>query len=285
MNTKPKFPWAFLLITFSFTWLILLPGILSSRGVFALPMPLYALVAVAQFGPSLTAFILIFHKEGRADAKRLLQRAFNFRIPLRWLALIFLVPLAMNGTALLFHRLAGGSLPEMPYLAQPAAILPAFIFTLLMMGPVPEEFGWRGYLLDRLQSKWGALTASLVLGAIWWLWHLPAAFMEGVAQSYFPQAAYLVWCMAVSVLFTWMYNHTNGNLLAALLFHTMLNLANAIFPPLDLRPGGDQTAFICLTVMYATAAGIVTAIYGAKRLVKERTLPNPSSLASRVNPN
>jgi membrane protease YdiL (CAAX protease family) len=272
MSSRQKFPWSFLLITFAFTWLILLPGILSSHGLLDLPLPIYALVAVAQFGPSLTAFLLARQNESKAGARQLLERAFNFHIPWRWLVLIFLAPLAINGIALLVHRLTGGSLPEMPYSEQPAAILPAFIFTLLLMGPVPEEFGWRGYLLDRLQSRWNSLVASLVLGAIWWIWHLPAAFMEGVAQSYFPQLAYLIWCMAVSMLFTWMYNNTNGNLLAALLFHTMLNLANAIFPPLDLRPGGDQTAFLYATVLYVLFAGIVAASGAAKRLAGAATV-------------
>jgi membrane protease YdiL (CAAX protease family) len=268
MTTKPKFPWAFILITFAFTWLILLPGVLASRGLFKLPLPLYALVGLAQFGPSLTAFALTLHHEGKAGAGQLLKRAFNFHIPWRWLALIFVVPLAVDGVAVLLHWLTGGSLPEMPFLAQPLAILPAFISTLLMYGPLPEEFGWRGYCLGRLQAKWNALTASLVLGAIWWLWHLPGAFMEGVAQSYIPQLPYLIWCMAISVLFTWMYNHTNGNLLAALLFHTMLNLANAIFPPFAQRPGADQTAFVYVTVIYVLIAAGVTAYAGAQRLVK-----------------
>lgn len=254
MEPKPKFPWTFVLITFAFTWSILLPGVLSSRGLFNLHLPLYALVALAQFGPSLTAFILVLRQEGKAGGGKLFKRAFDFYIPWRWLAFIFLVPLAINGSARLFHSQNGGSLPELPWLVQPAIILPYFIFTFLMMGPVPEEFGWRGYFLDRLQAKWSPLAASLVLGAIWWLWHLPGALMQGVAQSYFPQLTYLIWCLAVSVLFTWMYNRTNGNLLATLLFHTMLDFANFLLPTLDLRLGGDQSAFLYVTVVYVLAA-------------------------------
>jgi uncharacterized protein len=266
MNPKPRFPWTFVLITFTFTWLILLPGILSSKGIFDLPIPIYALVAVAQFGPSLTALFMIRRHEGKPGAIRFLKRALNFRIPFRWLAFIFLFPPAVNAVALLFHRISGGTLPEMPYLSQPAAILPSFIFILMLQGPLPEEFGWRGYLLDRLQAKWTGLFASLVLGALWWLWHLPAAFMEGIAQSYFPQLAYLVWCMAVSVLFTWMYNHTGGNLAAALLFHTLLNLSNAIFPPLSLTSGGNQAAFLYVTAIYVLAAVVVTLVWGPRHL-------------------
>ena len=265
MNSRQKFPWAFVLLTFSFTWLLLLPGVFSSRGLFELSLPLYALVAVAQFGPSLAGFFLTFRQEGKPGVKRLLLRAFDFHIPWRWLVFIFVLPPIINGIALLIHRITGGSLPDMPYLNQPAALLPLFIFYLLMLGPVPEEFGWRGYFLDRLQSRWNPLVASLVLGAIWWLWHLPAAFMEGVAQSYLPQLLYLIWCMSASVLFTWMYNHTNGNLLAALLFHNMLNFANVIFPPLDLRPGGNQTPFLYATILYVLIAGIVVTRLKASR--------------------
>ena len=121
-----KFPWTFLLITFGFTWLILLPGVLASFGLFELQLPMYALVAVAQFGPSLTAFFLTYRSDGKAGTIQLLKRAFNFHIPWKWLAAIFLIPPLLTGMALAIHVLFGGRLPELQLLSQPAAILPSF---------------------------------------------------------------------------------------------------------------------------------------------------------------
>ncbi|WP_144440314.1 CPBP family glutamic-type intramembrane protease [Limnochorda pilosa] len=39
--------------------------------------------------------------------------------------------------------------------------------------------GWRGYALPRLQRRFNALVSSLVLGFLWWLWHLPLVFIPG----------------------------------------------------------------------------------------------------------
>lgn len=264
-----KFPWPFLLITFGFTWLILLPGVLASLGLFELQLPIYALVAVAQFGPSLTAFFLAYRSDGKAGAIQLLKRAFDFHISWKWLAAIFLIPPLLAGFALAIHILFGGRLPELQLLSQPVAILPTFFFILLLQGPVPEEFGWRGYLLDRLQSRWNALAASLVLGFFWWLWHLPANFMQGVAQASLPQGAYLIWILAFSVLMTWVYNNTGGNLLAALLFHTMANLSNALFPTFELTSGGSQRAYYILAALTVITATIVVLLWGPQKLKRQ----------------
>ena len=50
--------------------------------------------------------------------------------------------------------------------------------------PLPEEIGWRGYLLDRLQERWNALTASLVLGLVCWTWHLPLFVLPGYFDAF-----------------------------------------------------------------------------------------------------
>jgi membrane protease YdiL (CAAX protease family) len=275
-----KFPWAFLLITFGFTWLVLLPGVLASLGLFELRLPMYALVALAQFGPSLTAFLLTFRSDGKAGAIQLLKRAFNFHIPWIWLVTIFLMPPLLAGLALVIHVLLGGQLPPLQLLAQPAAILPSFIFILLLQGPVPEEFGWRGYLLDRLQSRWSALIASLILGFFWWLWHLPANFMEGVAQAYLPQIPYLIWILAFSVLMTWIYNNTDGNLLAALLFHTMANLSNALFPTFELTSGGSQPAYYYLAALTVITATLVVAVWGPQQLRRQNKRVSQRSMSN-----
>jgi uncharacterized protein len=258
-----RFPWAFLAIAFGFNWLILLPGVLAGRGLFKLPLPVYALVAVGQFGPSLAAFILAFHSGGRAAAGQLFRRALQWRIAWRWWLVIIVVPPALGACAVALHRLSGAAAPASPLLAQPLAILPYAVFTLLLSGPVPEEFGWRGHLLPRLQSRWGALGASLVVGVIWAVWHLPAWFMPDVYQSYLPFGLFVLWAVAFSVLMTWVYNSTGGNLLAALLFHTMANVSNAVFPPVVSAPGGDQRAFLYLTLLYIVEAALVLLIAGA----------------------
>ena len=40
-----------------------------------------------------------------------------------------------------------------------------------------EELGWRGYLQEKLLSKYGLISGFILLGAIWGYWHLPIILM------------------------------------------------------------------------------------------------------------
>ncbi len=109
----------------------------------------------------------------------------------------------------------------------------AFLFGLLVQGPVPEELGWRGYALDRLQERRGPLASALILGIIWAAWHLPLFFMRdmlhwshGVGSVWF--WLFLVQVPCLSVVMTWLFNNTNRSTLGAVLFHFSANLAFAL---------------------------------------------------------
>ncbi len=269
-RAENKFPWAYVVITFGFTWLIMLPAVLSTYGVFQLPFPVLVLIATAQFGPSVAAFVLTYRSEGTRGALGLLKRAFDFHIPWRWLAAIFLIPLLVGAGALYLNMLTGGHVPPLVLLAQPVAIVPTFFFILLLQGPVPEEFGWRGYWLDRVQSRYNALTASLIVGGTWAVWHLPLFY---IGYLPFPFWMYLIAIVALSILITWIYNNTGGKLLTALLLHAMFNLSIALFPPMDLN-GGDPRGFMILTLLYVIVAVLVLVRWGVRTLSR-----GPQSMA------
>jgi membrane protease YdiL (CAAX protease family) len=176
---------------------------------------------------------------------------------LRWLAVVILVPLCLGAVAVGLYTLTTGNTPQLVLLSQPLSIIAYFFAILFFFGPVPEEFGWRGYLLDRLQARWIPLVASLLLGVIWAVWHLPSWFIDGTFQSSTPFWAFLIFTIALSVLFTWVYNHTGGTLALALLFHTMFDLANALFVYVEPGSGANTTIFIYLTALYAVTAALV----------------------------
>lgn len=268
-QTKDGFPWAFLALTFGWTWVILLPAALHSVTGLALPVPDILLIALAQFGPSVAAFILVIREDGKSGGLNLLKRAFDPRIPARWLAAIFLLPLGISAAAFYLNIATGGTVPPTELLSQPVAIVPTFLFILFLQGPVPEEFGWRGYFLDRLQSSYGKLYASLIVGVIWAVWHLPLFF---IGYLPFPFAIYLVALVSLSILFTWIYNNTGRKLLAALLLHAMFNLTIALLPPMNAN-GGDARGFLILTLLYALAAVPVAAAWRARTLTDGHPLP------------
>jgi membrane protease YdiL (CAAX protease family) len=47
--------------------------------------------------------------------------------------------------------------------AQPLSLISLTVM-MFFLGPFSEEFGWRGFALDRLLARWSALPSSLILG-------------------------------------------------------------------------------------------------------------------------
>lgn len=151
-NKFEKDLYLFFIIAFAWSWLLWLPEILWG-------MRLY----LAPFGPTIAAFILIYMNEGLDGAKELLKRGLDFSLGKIWFIPIFLLMPAIVGFSLLLAVLSGKSTPSMPVLSQPWIIIPAFFYILFFGGPVAEEFGWRGYALDRLQRQYNALLSSIIL--------------------------------------------------------------------------------------------------------------------------
>ena len=101
-----------------------------------------------------------------------------------------------------------------------------------------EEVAWRGYLLPRLLERRGPVVASLILGVIWWLWHLPLVWTVGAAIQGQPLWLLLLDLLAKSLIFTAVFLRTRGSLLIAILLHASTNLF-AVSPPVG--PDGDVT--------------------------------------------
>jgi membrane protease YdiL (CAAX protease family) len=123
---------------------------------------------------------------------------------------------------LTINKLIGNTFNGIHFLAQLGIFLP-----LLVLGPLSEEIGWRGYALGRLQTRWNALTSSLIVGLVWALWHLPLFMMVG--SSYhelgLPFISFLAGIMANSVLYTWLYNNTKQSIWSAILLHWLYTCA------------------------------------------------------------
>jgi membrane protease YdiL (CAAX protease family) len=105
----------------------------------------------------------------------------------------------------------------------------AFPFQLLQSG-LFEEVGWRGFAQQRLQEAQGALMGSVILGLLWGFWHLPLFLIPGVyvigsdlLGIGVPFAVSLVMAAATSIIFTWVFNHTSGSVLMAIVLHASMN--------------------------------------------------------------
>jgi membrane protease YdiL (CAAX protease family) len=106
----------------------------------------------------------------------------------------------------------------------PLMMLPLFLVILTLTDGLGEELAWRGFALPQLLTRHNALVASLILGVLWGLWHLPLVWTEGAPLYQQPVWLFLLDITAKSVLFTWVFLHTRGSVLLAILFHGATNL-------------------------------------------------------------
>lgn len=255
----------FLAVTFAWSW-----------GFWALPVMLHAGVALppaladyaaagtpAAWGPLVGAAVVALLRGGVAGLWALLKRGLIFRIGWRWYLVVFLTFPALIGGSVLLAALMGAPFTATEPMLQPVMIPIGFVVILLTGGPLQEEFGWRGTLLDPMQERFGALGASLVVGTIWALWHIPLFYFPNEAAPFYdrPFWGLFVTSVMISVLFTWIWNHTRGSVAAMLLFHTMFNLSHWIFPVLD----SDLAALILFAGQLALVAAVIIA-FGPARL-------------------
>jgi membrane protease YdiL (CAAX protease family) len=224
-------PWTFFLITFALSWLIWAPAIiLPDMSQFAT-----IFISLGASMPSLTAFILTYQKERIDGIKRLLKRGIDYKIGKIWFIPTFLIiPVCIFGSFVLSMFIDNRTAELFDFSMWTTAIMIFFLMfpiILFIGGPINEEFGWRGYSLDGLQSMWHPLGSGLILGTIWAVWHLPLFFMPGSSQNlllvYLPIAAALqiVIIILMSIIFSWLYNNTGGSILVAILFHNMWNVS------------------------------------------------------------
>ena len=192
-----------------------IPTISFVRGVTG-PGWAIALFITGGFVPSLVAIFLTWKQQGVSGLRQLGRRMLQFKIGWRWyLAAVAVVVISTLGQ-LATISLLGQTFDLALFPAQLGSAIP-----LIILGPLSEEIGWRGYALDRLQTRWNALVSSLMVGLVWGLWHGPLFYMVGTSQHELamPFVGLVGGVMAVSILFTWLHNNTRGSIWTAIFFH------------------------------------------------------------------
>ena len=201
-------------------------------------------------GPMLAALILVAVINGRAGLKALLARVVRWRVNLRWYGVALLLPVALGLSTFGLNLLLGAPMPAAAQLSPPAAILSGLLVQLIII-QVGEELGWRGFALPRLLEGRSALAASLILGLLWLGWHLPSYATGAISAIFIPLP------LITAILFTWLYQHTNGSVLIAILFHSMLNTVGAIFLPLFTGVYLEQMSWLYLMMNLLAAVAVI----------------------------
>lgn len=269
---------AFFSLTFAATWISwLIAWFLSNRASAGFPAPGLPLVIfyLGVFAPGLVAVGFTARRNGAARVRALLHRLVQVSARARWYAFAIAYMAAIKLAAALIHRLALGVWPR--FGSEPFYLMvAATIGSLVVFGQAGEETGWRGYALPRLASRLGLGGASVVLGIIWALWHLPLFFIAGTdtAGQSFP--LYLLQVTALSVAIAWLYANTNGSLFLTMLMHSAINNTKDIVPSIA-QPGTDPFAlsyspvgWISAALLWICAGYFLVLMRGASRIPREQ---------------
>lgn len=216
-----------------------------------------SLLLLGTSAPSLVALWLTARADGSAGVHALLRGVIQLRVALQWYLFAVGYMAVIKLTVAVLHRIVAGAWPpfgNLPWYVIPIAIA---ISTPFQAG---EEIGWRGYALPRLTARFGFARASILLGLIWGLWHLPQFFIRGVETYRQSFLVFVLQVTALSVAMAWLYAHTNGSLLLPMLMHAAVNNSKDIVP--SAVPGATNTfglstslvAWLTVAVLWLCAA-------------------------------
>ena len=216
-------------------------------------------VGVCLVGIALTSIV-----DGRSGLRNLFSRIGRWRVGARWYAVALLTPPVLILAILLTFR---------------TLVSPVFtpkIFPIgIVFGLVPgffEEIGWMGYAFPKMQLQRSALSAGLLLGVLWGLWHAPVVDYLGAAA---PHGVYwlpffltfIALVTAMRVLIVWVYSNTNSVLLAQLM-HASSTGSLVILSPVSVSPAQETLWYAVYAAVLWIVVALIAVTYG-KRLVRQ----------------
>ena len=206
--------------------------------------------------------------DGRSGLKTYLGRIVRWRVNVKWYAVAILLPIILRLAAFGLTVASGAETVANPeWNWGEIAFELVLVFFIITLG---EEPAFRGFALVRLMKGRSALVASLILGVLHSIWHLPL-FLGG-GESYLN----ILIIISGAILNTWLFKNTGGSVLLNMIMHTSVNAGVSIFNPLFTGAGAAQQA-IWLVVMYVAAAVVLTVVTGPNLTRRQETFMQPVS--------
>lgn len=254
-SLRPDSLGTFLVLVAALSLPLYVLGSAGGRLPIATFLPVSALMA---FVPMVAGLLLVTRQRGVVGARELLGSAVDFRwdSKARWVLIALLL---MPCVAILQHgalRLSGAVPPEPQFVTFVAAL--AF-FMMFLVGAIGEEVGWQGYAYPALRRKWSALSSSLILGAIWALWHvIPYAQLGRGAD-------WILWqglgAIALRIIMVWLFVNAGESIALVVLLHATINIPWGLIE--NYQSLYDPLLSLLLLAMLA---GLVVALWGPSTL-------------------
>jgi membrane protease YdiL (CAAX protease family) len=237
-------------------------GILATPEQYEALMPFLYLAML--LGPSVAGILLTGHLCGRAGFRELRSRLLKWRVGARWYAVALLTaPLVFTAVLLALSVTSSEFLPSIFVSDEKATLVLVGIVAGLVVGFF-EELGWTGFATPTLlrRMRYGVLGTGLIVGSLWGVWHFLVNVLASDTTSgalsvdiYLPAMlfAILAWLTAYRVLMVWVYDRTNGSLLAAILMHLSLVASTVVI----LNPLAMGVALVTYNLVWAAALWMV----------------------------
>ena len=198
-----------------------------------LPLLLFGLCV-----PCITAVVMIYATQNEMLIQDFWNRLLLFKIsPIYLMFILLLMPCAVflaTGLSLFF-----GYSTDQFSVAKESSVMKGWailgITIPLLLAPIIEELGWRGYGVDSLRAYFNLFTTSVLFGLFWGAWHLPLFFIKGYYQNQLLQLGiiyvinFFVSVFVIAILMNWVYYKTGRSIPAVILFHSVLNLFSILF--------------------------------------------------------
>ncbi len=233
-------PLQFFVITFLISWIpwffVIYASWYPSMHHLLLPLVLGGLS-----GPAVSALIMVATSGNSEFRKDFFQRLSFDSIKSKYIPIIMLLFPVLILSSILVSLFFGQPISQLSFITRSSDLLLQgkhflmTLFVLFLIGPF-EEIGWRGYGVDSLSQKCNLMTASLLFGAIWSLWHVPLFFIKngglqqeiwnlGLLQTFI----YFTGLFLITIITNWLYVKNNRSILSAIVFHTMYDTCLSIF--------------------------------------------------------
>jgi membrane protease YdiL (CAAX protease family) len=241
------------------TWTLDLPLTLAWATNTTPPSYAMSMVGLGASGPTLAAFILAARWGGLRDVFG------RWRTKPIWIVLGLMLPMLVQLPATIIEVAFGGHPAHWFY----PPVRPEQ-FAALVMFPLGEEFGWRGFAYPRLERRHGPVIGSLILGAVWGLWHAGMLFAPDPLRR-LPASTILVYMVDLSlwsVVMAWMFERGNRSIAVAIAVHAGEHLDNV-----SRAPETEVRLRILRMIVLAIVAALAARSLIAKKRVAAPELP------------
>jgi membrane protease YdiL (CAAX protease family) len=217
-------------ITFAFSWTLWF----LSYNINSIPESINTIAVLAGgFGPVVGSFVAVLIYSNKSLIQWLQDRFWS--VPsLWWVASCFAIPVCIEAGRAMTMTALGSTLTPGQLLmyirTNESALVVSLLFIIFINGG-QEELGWRGYLQPVLQQPLQQDQASIVIGIIWGIWHLPFYVFSGPGAGRGGALAFGIFILSsifISVLLGRMFNGSGSSLPIVMVTHGLINYVHGL---------------------------------------------------------